>query len=128
MHGIAPIQYCAADCVEFSASSNQNSVSSCQKYHVTTNVVRVYYNNNSGLVVRILGLVASPVCCSGPVSILDSTTPRHFGPYAQRAIARSSSIRIETTSGSGVGLIRIGSGVTGYLVSLGYFVAHGNFS
>ena len=32
-----------------------------------------------------------------------------FGPYAQRAIARSSSIRIETTSGSGLGLIRIGS-------------------
>ena len=27
-----------------------------------------------------------------------------FGPYAQRAIARSSSIRIETTSGSGLGL------------------------
>ena len=34
-----------------------------------------------------------------------------FGPYAQRAIARSSSIRIETTSGSGLGLIRIGSGL-----------------
>ena len=35
-----------------------------------------------------------------------------FGPYAQCAIARSSSIRIETTSGSGVGLIRIGSGLS----------------
>ena len=34
-----------------------------------------------------------------------------FGPYAQRAIARSSSIRIETTSGSGLGLIRIRSGL-----------------
>ena len=34
-----------------------------------------------------------------------------FGPYAQRAIARSSSIRIKTTSGSGLGLIRIGSGL-----------------
>ena len=32
-----------------------------------------------------------------------------FGPYAQRAIARSSSIWIETTSGSGLGLIWIGS-------------------
>ena len=34
-----------------------------------------------------------------------------FGPYAQRAIARSSSIRIKTTSGSGLGLIQIGSGL-----------------
>ena len=34
-----------------------------------------------------------------------------FGPYAQRAIARSSSIQIETTSGSGLGLIWIGSGL-----------------
>ena len=34
-----------------------------------------------------------------------------FGPYAQRAIARSISIRIEITSGSGLGLIRIGSGL-----------------
>ena len=34
-----------------------------------------------------------------------------FGPHVQRAIARSRSIRIETTSGSGLGLIRIGSGL-----------------
>ena len=34
-----------------------------------------------------------------------------FGPHAQGAIARSSSIRIETTCGSGLGLIRIGSGL-----------------
>ena len=32
-----------------------------------------------------------------------------FGPYTQCAIVRSSSIRIKTTSGSGLGLIRIGS-------------------
>ena len=32
-----------------------------------------------------------------------------FGPYAQHAIAQFSSIRIKTTSGSGLGLIRIGS-------------------
>ena len=32
-----------------------------------------------------------------------------FGSYTQRAIARFSSIRIETTSGSGLGLIWIGS-------------------
>ena len=34
-----------------------------------------------------------------------------FSLYAQSAIARSSSIRIKTTSGSGLGLIRIGSGL-----------------
>ena len=39
-----------------------------------------------------------------------------FGPYAQRTIARSSSIRIETTSGSGLGLIRIGSGECAFSV------------
>ena len=34
-------------------------------------VMRVYYNNSEP-VVRILGLVASPVRRSGPVSILDT--------------------------------------------------------
>ena len=37
--------------------------------------------------------------------------PRPFGPHTQGAIVRSSSIRIETTSGSGLGLIWIGSGL-----------------
>ena len=34
-----------------------------------------------------------------------------FGPHVQRAIARSSSIQIETTSGSGLGLIQTRSGL-----------------
>ena len=41
-----------------------------------------------------------------------------FGPHAQRAMARSSSIRIETTSGSGLRLIRIGFGLGECTVSV----------
>ena len=41
-----------------------------------------------------------------------------FGFYAQRAIVQSSSIRIETTSGSGLGLIWIGSGLGKYAFSV----------
>ena len=37
-----------------------------------------------------------------------------FGPHAQRAITRSRSIRIEATSGSGLGLIQIRSGLGEY--------------
>ena len=87
--------------------------------HTSTQLLqcsRHIFTSDSNRIASRVEQIRGTQCVAGRSTLTVGSRHKHachalFGPHTQRAIARSSSIQIKTTSGSGLGLIRIGSGL-----------------